>query len=101
MHKERNPFPAQLIAGGPRFDPLNNSKERRVLTHGEAWVGTFPDSDLWEKLANPSSPAWHFVGYIRYQDARGTMRRVGFCRRYDYSLRRFVLVDDPSFEYAD
>jgi hypothetical protein len=43
----------------------------------------------------------HIFGYIRYADDMGTIRRTGFLRGFDVTLRRFRPVDDPEYEYAD
>ncbi len=43
----------------------------------------------------------HVFGYIRYADDTGTVRRIGFLRGFDVTLRRFRPVDDPEYEYAD
>ena len=34
-------------------------------------------------------------------DAAGVIRRMGWCRRYDFALLRFCRTDDPDNEYAD
>jgi hypothetical protein len=104
LDRERNPWPNQLIAGGPRYHLDLASSEHRILLHGESWIGKYRDEKLWSRLSpGPSDglPPWHFVGYIRYTDARDTIRRVSFCLRYDNTTRRFVRVDDPDFAYDD
>jgi hypothetical protein len=39
------------------------------------------------------------MGWIRFEDQRGVIREMGFCRRWDASERRFVIVDNPDYEY--
>ena len=46
-------------------------------------------------------PGLYFRGIIEYSDTAGTIRRMGFCRRYDYVRERFIIVEDPDFEYSD
>jgi hypothetical protein len=41
------------------------------------------------------------VGEIGYRDNNGVERWVGFLRSYDWKFRRFRIVDDPDYEYAD
>lgn len=48
-----------------------------------------------------SKGAFHFFGYIQYQDDLEIVRRMAFCRRYDVITKRFSKVDDPEYEYSD
>ena len=43
----------------------------------------------------------YFFGFIEYRDDLEILRRTGFCRRYDVESQRFLVVDDPEYEYAD
>lgn len=40
-------------------------------------------------------------GYISYKDQRGNLYRTGFCRRYNYSKKRFEIVENPDYEHTD
>jgi hypothetical protein len=57
--------------------------------------------------ANPSSGtnwAWSnlfLIGWIGYIDDSNTPRRAGFCRKYDFTAKRFVVDADPDYEYED
>jgi hypothetical protein len=42
-----------------------------------------------------------FYGYMLYLDDAASRRRLGFCRQYDPSSGRFIVVDDLNYEYAD
>jgi hypothetical protein len=42
-----------------------------------------------------------FLGYMDYKDDNRIPRRIAFCRRYNAETRRFEVVDDPDYEYAD
>ena len=44
---------------------------------------------------------FHFFGFIEYRDELGILRRTGFCRRYDSESQRWLVVDDPEYEYSD
>jgi hypothetical protein len=43
----------------------------------------------------------YFLGYMDYKDDNHIPRRIAFCRRYNAETRRFEVVDDPDYEYAD
>jgi hypothetical protein len=43
----------------------------------------------------------YFRGWIVYADRNMTRRRTAFCRAFDHRDRRFRIVDDPDYEYAD
>jgi hypothetical protein len=45
--------------------------------------------------------AIYFFGFIKYKDPTGSCKRTAFCRRYDIKAERFVIVDDPDYEYSD
>ena len=62
--------------------------------------------DAFTPNRNPSIPPGqnlytYILGWIEYADELGLTRRTAFCQRYDLSLRRFITVDDPDYEYAD
>lgn len=40
-------------------------------------------------------------GFFWYRDKIGNSYKTAFCRRYDRNTRRFVIVDDANYEYAD
>jgi hypothetical protein len=42
-----------------------------------------------------------FIGRIRYKDANGVKRQMGFCRYYDFKVGRFRRLDDPDYDYED
>jgi hypothetical protein len=46
---------------------------------------------------------WHLwiMGWIKYADQLGFVRRLSFCRLYDYKTNRFVVVNDADYEYED
>lgn len=41
------------------------------------------------------------IGVVKYVDEKGYWRRTGFCRRYDRSLQRFVVIEHPDYEYEE
>lgn len=43
----------------------------------------------------------HVIGTIICEDPLGVHRVMGFCRWYDFSHRRFHVVDDPEYEFHD
>jgi hypothetical protein len=43
----------------------------------------------------------YFFGYLRFRDEVGLVRSIGFCRQYDPISKRFNVVNDPDYEYAD
>jgi hypothetical protein len=43
----------------------------------------------------------YFRGFVVYTDWNGLKRRTAFCRQYDFGARRFRIIDDPDYEYAD
>jgi hypothetical protein len=42
-----------------------------------------------------------FRGFIIYADKNRLKRRMAFCREYKFKTRRFCIMDDPDYEYAD
>ncbi|MBC7469782.1 MAG: hypothetical protein H7322_10690 [Ramlibacter sp.] len=47
-----------------------------------------------------------FMGYVDYLTATGLMieadtRQTGFLRRFNIGTKRFIIVDDPDYEYQD
>ncbi len=43
----------------------------------------------------------YFTGYLRFADELGLSRSYGFCRKYNPNLKRFEIVDNPDYEFAD
>jgi hypothetical protein len=41
------------------------------------------------------------AGIVRYRDDVGISRSTGFFREYKPSLKRFVALSDPDYEYED
>jgi hypothetical protein len=46
-------------------------------------------------------PGIIFAGTIRYEDRIGIVRSMGFCRRYDPDLKKFVPTGDDDYNYSD
>jgi hypothetical protein len=42
-----------------------------------------------------------FRGFIVYLDDNGIRRRTAFCRMWNFETRRFDVMNDPDYEYAD
>jgi hypothetical protein len=40
-------------------------------------------------------------GYFRYRDQTGNSYITAFCRQYDRTEQRFVIVDNPDYEFTD
>lgn len=43
----------------------------------------------------------YFFGFIMYRDNIHNVRRTAFFRRYDPNAERFIIVNEPDYEYAD
>ena len=43
----------------------------------------------------------YFLGYVHYNDELGIVRKMAVLRHYNTETGRFILVDDPDYEYAD
>ena len=94
----------------------------RVLGPGQSALMSFPiggpgalDTD--ERIAlrsrqdyaivNPLSGSNWFrnnlflIGWIGYRDESGRPRRTGFCRRYDFTQKRFIVEEDRDYQYED
>ena len=91
-----NPANAAEVPDGPiqRLDP------------GEVLKVTLPTlkvKDLNEyrafKYGNVAS-AW-IVGWIKYRDDANNFRRTAFCRRFHKEAERYVVQENPDYEYAD
>jgi hypothetical protein len=41
------------------------------------------------------------IGWIGYVDESRRARRVGFCRRYNFAEKRFVVNEDHDYQYED
>ena len=41
------------------------------------------------------------IGWIGYTDESKRTRRAGFCRKYDFAEKRFVIHEDHDYEYED
>lgn len=56
---------------------------------------------------NPGRPIFHegtdmfFLGYVRYLDELGRRFETAFLRKYDFHSQRFLIVDDPDYEYRN
>jgi len=57
---------------------------------------------------NLDSVAFHVFGYFKYRTPRWIFRRwtrrayyTAFCRRYDPKQRKFVVTNEPDYEYED
>jgi hypothetical protein len=51
-----------------------------------------------------ASSLWHnlyLIGWIGYVDESNETRRTGFCRKYDFAAKRFILETDHDYEYED
>jgi hypothetical protein len=46
-------------------------------------------------------PDLYALGYILYRGKRGNFYRTAFCRRFDFSKRRFVTVENSDYEHED
>lgn len=42
-----------------------------------------------------------FRGTIKYRDEIGITRQTGFCRQWNFKRQKFIVLDDPEFEYQD
>jgi hypothetical protein len=104
----------------PRYDASGNDAmgqftlengRSRELTRlgGDRLVNRLESLQLSLKALKIGSGDWlkasttpiFFYGYIRYEDSDGRQRRTAFYRRYDPEKRRFVIIDDPDYEYED
>ncbi|MDP3719336.1 MAG: hypothetical protein Q8T13_16365 [Acidobacteriota bacterium] len=50
---------------------------------------------------HPRAPKIFVIGYVKYKDDLGILRRTYFGRQFDRVKRRFIEVDHPAYEYAD
>ena len=75
----------------------------------EAGMTTVPVAKQRHLLLQPHELEWlvrvpthaiYAIGMIFYQDAAGRHRKTGFCRKYEYALQRFEVVNDPELEYT-
>jgi hypothetical protein len=49
----------------------------------------------------PGDTYLYFRGFIVYAGSSGTLYRTGFCRRYNSRDKRFRIVEDSDYEYAE
>jgi hypothetical protein len=79
--------------GGPkRLDP----DEHIAIRKRQESVSTNPMSGnnwSWSNL--------FLIGWIGYIDESRKARRAGFCRRYDFAEKRFVVNEDHDYQYED
>jgi hypothetical protein len=77
--------------------------------NGGEWGIYAIDSDIRETAAiienmrkGRGYPAVEFlcIGYVRYEDATGTPRQTGFCRKFDASNRIWSRIETSDYEYA-
>ena len=65
---------------------------------------TLPESDwLTYKISqnDRTRQSLYFFGYILYRAGETQTRRsMAFCRRYDPSSERFLVVNDPNYEHT-
>ena len=65
------------------------------LKVGERWEAQFPVEESHRHIGtSPLRREFFAMGKIRYADDNGIVRQLGFCRRYDFSSRRF----DPTHD---
>jgi hypothetical protein len=65
-----------------------------VADQVRGYLATHPDNHV-EHLA------LLVFGYFRYRDLEGRSFTTGFCRRYDRPSQRFIVIDEPDYEYSD
>ncbi len=94
----------------PMSNPLDAEKSHGIKDHGLP-PGAFVLSEL-PDITLSTGDDIHFadendkwslflVGVVKYVDAIGFWRRTGFCRRYDRTEGRFVVVENPNHEYEE
>jgi len=52
-------------------------------------------------LTAPGVANLFVIGWIEYFDPATRVRRMGFCRKYDFVTQRFVVEPDQDYEYDD
>lgn len=94
------------FAGMPDFRRVDIERGKFVLTGGQNQGLTETDTGVMDSVAidaiRTGAVLLHVLGVISYADASGVVRRTGYFRRYDTSLRRFMpATDQPEYEYED
>ena len=79
---------------GTDVDPIAPS-ERRTLDLPTRTV----DNEGLKRIKN-REPI-NIMGFVKYRDAQGNMRRTVFAFAYDWELHRFRLVEDRDYSYED
>jgi hypothetical protein len=60
-----------------------------------------PLMDLSENNIRSGALLLFLFGYVRYRDKAGTVREMGFGRKFNPTTDRFDLLNDPEVEYGD
>ncbi len=75
--------------------------DRTVILTRDQYNGVFPKNDIELRVVNASRHTLYVLGWIRYCDKLGIIRRTAFCRRYDPVRGRFFAVHDRDYEHEE
>jgi hypothetical protein len=94
--KRETPEPPAFNVPAGAFWTINLSE--RFLTRQEMEsIEQPPFSNTFQK----SKLDLYVIGYIKYSEPKRQIRRVFFCRQYIHESGRFVVVENPDYEYED
>lgn len=94
----------EFLPPEPPYENLDTSTEAFYLVPGQhhtVMVEMTAEMTTLMRLLRTQCEFIYFLGYLRFQDDIGNIRSLGFCRHYNPATKRFDIVSDADYEYAD